>query len=98
MTVSQRNEYECWQRLVEILKSKGIDINKEDDLTACLKDWANFHHVLKSQQGIEHQPEDITLAKLEVVLMPQGEIICIGKTVGWFKDLQKYLTEPRKAV
>ena len=32
-------------------------------------------------------PKEITVCKLECVLMPQGEIICMGKTVGWFKDL-----------
>lgn len=37
------------------------------------------------------QPDEITLCTLEVVLMPQGEIICLGKTVGWFKDLKQYL-------
>ena len=40
---------------------------------------------------MEKQPEEITLATLEVVVMPNGEIICLGKTVGWFKDLAKYL-------
>lgn len=30
---------------------------------------------------------------LEVCVMPQGEIICAGKTVGWVKDLGKYLYE-----
>jgi len=37
------------------------------------------------------QPEEITVCKLECVLMPQGEIICNGKTIGWFKDMGKYL-------
>lgn len=39
--------------------------------------------------------KDITLCELEVVLMPNGEVICSGKTVGWLKDLNKYLT-PKK--
>ncbi len=40
---------------------------------------------------IKEQPKEITVCKLECVLMPQGEIISQGKTVGWFKDLKKYL-------
>lgn len=28
---------------------------------------------------------------LEVVQMANGELICFGKTVGWVKDLGKYL-------
>ncbi len=37
------------------------------------------------------QPKEITMCKLEVVLMPQGEIICMGKTIGWFKEFKKHL-------
>lgn len=40
---------------------------------------------------METQPEGITVILVEALLMPQGEIICNGKTVGWFKDLKKYL-------
>lgn len=46
----------------------------------------------------EKQPEEMTLAKLEVLIMPNGEIICRGVTVGWYKDLKKFLSEPKKAV
>lgn len=38
-------------------------------------------------------PDEITVCSLEVVLMPQGEIICKGKTVGWFKEFKEHLTE-----
>lgn len=44
-------------------------------------------------------PKEITPAALDVVVMPNGEVICRGKTVGWVtgKDaLGKYLT-PREA-
>lgn len=37
------------------------------------------------------QPKEITTCYLEVILMPQGEIIHQGETVGWFKDCKKYL-------
>ena len=40
---------------------------------------------------MEKQPKEITVCKLECVLMPQGEIISNGKTIGWFKDLKQYL-------
>jgi len=42
---------------------------------------------------MEEQPKRIIACKLEVVLMPNGEVICIGKTVGWFRDLKKYLSK-----
>lgn len=40
---------------------------------------------------IKKQPESITVCKLEVVLMPNGEVIHQGKTIGWFKDCKKFL-------
>lgn len=45
---------------------------------------------------ITEQPEDITVCKLEVVLMPNGEVICLGKTIGWFDTLKKYLSPSEK--
>jgi hypothetical protein len=41
---------------------------------------------------MKEQPKKIVVCHLEVVLMPQGEVICKGKTVGWFKDLKEHLT------
>lgn len=38
-------------------------------------------------------PKDITVCYLQVVVMPNGEIICLGKTVGWVKELGRYLTK-----
>jgi len=46
---------------------------------------------------MEKQPDGITVCNLEVVLMPQGEIICLGKTVGWFKECKECLTEKKEA-
>jgi len=40
---------------------------------------------------MKKQPKEIVVCKLDVVLMPQGEVIFLGKTIGWFKDLKKYL-------
>lgn len=45
---------------------------------------------------MEKQPSEITLCNLQVVLMPNGEVISSGKTVGWFKDLKQYLEPVRK--
>lgn len=36
-------------------------------------------------------PKEITVAHLEVVVMPTGEIICHGNTVGWVKSLGRFL-------
>ena len=40
---------------------------------------------------MEKKPDTITLCKLECVAMPNGEILCNGKSIGYFKDLGKYL-------
>ena len=37
-------------------------------------------------------PKEITVAALEVIVMPNGEVICAGKTLGWVYTLGKYLT------
>lgn len=42
---------------------------------------------------MEKQPKVITACNLQVVVMPNGEVICLGKTVGYFRDLKKYLSE-----
>ena len=41
---------------------------------------------------IEKQPKELTICTLEVLLMPNGEILCLGKSIGWFKEFKKYLT------
>ncbi len=40
---------------------------------------------------MEEQPKEITLATLNVVVMPNGEVIHMGKTIGWFKDMKDHL-------
>jgi len=42
------------------------------------------------------QPDEIKSCYLQVVVMPNGEIICCGKTVGYFKDLGIFLKENKK--
>lgn len=40
---------------------------------------------------MKKQPEDMTICNLQVLLMPNGEILCLGKTVGFFKTFKDYL-------
>ena len=40
---------------------------------------------------MKEQPKEIVVCNLECVVMPNGEIISSGKTIGWFKEFQKYL-------
>lgn len=42
-------------------------------------------------------PKEITPALLSVIVMPNGEVICLGKTVGWTKELGPWLTPQEKA-
>ncbi len=48
---------------------------------------------------IKKQPEEIQTIFVEAVLMPQGEIISLGKTIGWFKDYKQHIFEvdPKEA-
>ena len=39
------------------------------------------------------KPKEIAMARLDVVVMPNGEVICLGKTVGWFEELKGCLSE-----
>jgi hypothetical protein len=41
---------------------------------------------------MDKQPKEITLVNLQCVLMPNGEIIFKGKTIGWFRDCKDCLT------
>lgn len=47
---------------------------------------------------MDKNPEQISIAKLEVVVMPNGEIICAGKTMGYVSDLGKYLSDVKVGV
>ena len=41
---------------------------------------------------MEQAPKEITVCRLECVVMPNGEVIVLGNTVGWFKDVGPYLS------
>lgn len=45
----------------------------------------------KFMDKIEKVPDHIKLCYLEVVVMPNGEIISCGKTLGWFDTFKGYL-------
>lgn len=38
------------------------------------------------------KPNEMTICNLEVLVMPNGEILCKGKTIGWFEGLKEFLT------
>ena len=60
-------------------------------------EYAGRRGVVSVEVGGEmKQPEEITVCWLNVICMPNGEIICRGKTVGWWKDLGKYLKKQEK--
>lgn len=39
-----------------------------------------------------NKPKAVTLCNLEVVVMPNGDILCLGKIIGQFKTFGKYFT------
>lgn len=43
------------------------------------------------EMQMDKQPQEITVCSLSVVLMPNGEVICMGKSIGMFKDLKEQL-------
>ena len=45
---------------------------------------------------MEKIPEEMKIVHLEVLLMPNGEIICSGRSIGWFDKYKKYLHEECK--
>ena len=40
---------------------------------------------------LEEQPEEMKVALMEVLIMPNGEVINRGETIGWYDKLVKYL-------
>ena len=41
---------------------------------------------------METAPAKMSLAKLEVLVMPNGEIMCAGHSLGYVRDIGKYLS------
>ena len=41
---------------------------------------------------MKEAPEEMTICNLEVLVMPNGEILCLGKSIGWVDKLGEYLT------
>ena len=44
-----------------------------------------------SKEPISKQPEDITPVLVDAILMPNGEVMCAGKTIGRFRNIQKFI-------
>lgn len=42
---------------------------------------------------VDKKPKEMVVCNLEVLLMPNGEIICLGKIIGWFMTMKDYLSE-----
>lgn len=47
---------------------------------------------------MKEAPEEMSLAKLEVLAMPNGEILCAGKSIGFVSELGKYLSDVKPAL
>ena len=46
---------------------------------------------------MKNQPKEIMIATIEVLVMPNGNIVSYGKIIGKFEDFKKYLKNIRKA-
>lgn len=47
---------------------------------------------------MKEAPQEITLAKLEVVVLPNGEIISLGKSIGYVKEFGGKLSDLRSGI
>lgn len=47
---------------------------------------------------MQNNPEEMTLAKLDVLVMPNGEILCEGHSLGFVSTLGKQLSQFRDAI
>jgi len=45
---------------------------------------------------MEKIPEEITICYLQCVVMPNGEVISNGKSIGYFDEFNHFLTEIKK--
>lgn len=50
---------------------------------------------------MKEAPKEMTLAKLSVLVMPNGEVLCSGKTIGWVTtepELGEQLSDFKSAI
>lgn len=47
---------------------------------------------------MDKAPEQISLAKLEVLVMPNGEILCLGNSIGTVRWFGRKLSDIKVAV
>ena len=45
---------------------------------------------------MKKQPKEMYVCKLEFLLMPNGEMICKGYTIGWFDTFKEHITKGAK--
>jgi hypothetical protein len=48
---------------------------------------------IKQNIMIEILPNEITPCLLDCIVLPNGEILCLGKTIGQFDYFKEYLTK-----
>jgi hypothetical protein len=44
-----------------------------------------------ASEGMKKAPEEITPALLDCLVMPNGEVLCLGKSLGYVRELGKCL-------
>ncbi len=52
---------------------------------------ATEHDMIIKVEKIKEQPENLMIVYVEAVLMPNGEIIHSGETIGWYKNCKDYM-------
>lgn len=71
---------------------KIVIVEKQNNQTAAAKHCPTKIGGLKVDiKKIGKQPKDIVIVYVEAILMPNGEVIHAGKTLGFYKNLKNYL-------
>ena len=47
---------------------------------------------------MDESPKEMTSAKLDVLVMPNGEILCNGNTIGYVQTYGKFLSQLKNAI
>lgn len=42
-------------------------------------------------------PKEMTICNLEVLVMPNREVLCMGKSIGWIDEFGKCLTKKEQS-
>ena len=49
--------------------------------------------MIKIKKNLEKEPGEMKIIFVEAVLMPNGEIICLGETIGFYEKIGAYTYE-----